>query len=30
MCGIKWNDNVKLDQVYHTEKMLKVSEIARL
>ena len=30
MSGIKWNDYVKLDQVYHAEKMLKVSEIARL
>ena len=30
MSGIKWNDYVKLDQVYHAEKMLKVSDIARL
>ena len=30
MSGIKWNDYVKLDQVYHAEKMLKVSAIARL
>ena len=28
--GIKLNDYVKLDQVYHTEKMLKVSDIPRL
>ena len=27
---LKWNDYVKVDQVYHTEKMLKVSDIARL
>ena len=30
MSGIKWNHYVKLDQVYHAEKMLKVSDIARL
>ena len=30
MFGIKWNDYVKLDQVYHAEKMLKVSDFARL
>ena len=30
MSGIKWNDYVKLDQVYHAQKMLKVSDIARL
>ena len=30
MSGIKWNDYVKLDQVYRAEKMLKVSDIARL
>ena len=30
MSGIKWNDYIKLDQVYHAEKMLKVSDIARL
>ena len=30
MSRIKWNDYVKLDQVYHTEKMLKVSDITRL
>ena len=30
MSGIKWNDYVKLDQVYHAKKMLKVSDIARL
>ena len=30
MSAIKWNDYVKLDQVYHAEKMLKVSDIARL
>ena len=28
--GNKWNDCVKLDQVYHAEKMLKVSNIVRL
>ena len=30
MSGIIWNVCVKLNQVYHTEKMLKVSNIARL
>ena len=30
MSGIKRNDYVRLDQVYHAEKMLKVSDIARL
>ena len=30
MSGIKWNDYVKLDQVYHAEKMLKVLNISRL
>ena len=28
--GIKWNEYVRLDQIYHAEKMLKVSDIARL
>ena len=28
MSSIKWNDYVKLDQVYHAEKMWKVSDIA--
>ena len=30
MSGIKWNDYVRLDQVYHAEKMSKVSDIATL
>ena len=30
MSGIKWNDYEKLDEVYHTEKMLKISNMARL
>ena len=29
MSGIKWKDYVKLDHVYHAEKILKVSDIAR-
>ena len=30
MNGIKWNDFVKLDQVYHNQKTLKVLDIAKL
>ena len=29
MSGIKWNEYVKLDVVSHSEKILKVSDIAR-
>ena len=30
MSGVKWNNYVKLDQVYYTETKLKVSDVARL
>ena len=30
MSGIEWNNYVKLGQLYYTEKILKVSDIAKL